>query len=385
MNGPGNLAMDEHGTMWVADNYTYAPPGQEACAGNIVLRFAPNGAYYPGSPYTGGGLSGVGYGIARDRYGQIWLSNFGFSATECAAQPPHNSLSLFGADGSVISPVEGYSSPGLNWPQGMTFSPSGDLWVANCEGDSVTVLRDGNPGDSQTFGDIGVKKPFDVAFGSDGNAYVTGTESDNLAVLRPDGTPVPGSPFGGFSRPMGITSSSRGELWIANSGLVDLPCPNKNVTFVPPPSLGYVNPATGERETYSGGGLLIPWGVSVDGHDNVWVSNFGGERLSEFCGRDNSPYCPEGKGKGDPISTDQGFVFDGLTRSTAAVADTAGNVWVTNNWKQVPAEINPGGYQVVVFLGLAGPVQPPAPVTKPEPTTTAAAPEPVASTPSFTG
>ena len=64
-NGPGNLAMDEHGTMWVADNYTYAPPGQEACAGNIVLRFAPNGAYYPGSPYTGGGLSGVGYGIAR--------------------------------------------------------------------------------------------------------------------------------------------------------------------------------------------------------------------------------------------------------------------------------------------------------------------------------
>ena len=125
MNGPGNLAMDEHGTMWVADNYTYAPPGQEACAGSIVLRFAPNGAYYPGSPYTGGGLSGVGYGIARDRYGQIWLSNFGFSATECAAQPPHNSLSLFGADGSVISPVEGYSSPGLNWPQGMTFSPAG--------------------------------------------------------------------------------------------------------------------------------------------------------------------------------------------------------------------------------------------------------------------
>ena len=170
---------------------------------------------------------------------------------------------------------------------------------------------------------------------------MTGTESDNLAVLRPDGTPVPGSPFGGFSRPMGITSSSRGELWIANSGLVDLPCPNKNVTFVPPPSLGYVNPATGERETYSGGGLLIPWGVSVDGHDNVWVSNFGGERLSEFCGRDNSPYCPEGKGKGDPISTDQGFVFDGLTRSTAAVADTAGNVWVTNNWQTGPRRDQP--------------------------------------------
>ncbi|MGH3183122.1 MAG: hypothetical protein ACRDOH_23820 [Streptosporangiaceae bacterium] len=37
-------------------------------------------------------------------------------------------------------------------------------------------------------------------------------------------------------------------------------------------------------EPFSGGGLTIPWGIAVDGNDNVWVANFGGQRVSEFCG-----------------------------------------------------------------------------------------------------
>ena len=383
MNGPGNFAMDHEGTMWVADNYTYAPPGEEACAGQLLLRFAPDGSYAAGSPLRGGGLSGAGYGIVRDRYGDIWVSNFGFAATECVDQPPHTTLSQFTADGTPVSPPEGFSPAGVDWPQGMAFSPGGDLWVANCAGDSVTVLEGGDPARSRALTGLGVTKPFDVAFGSDGNAYVTGTESDNVAVVGPDGTPVPGSPFGGFHRPMGITASSTGELWIANSGLVDLPCPSKDVTFVPPPSLGYWDPATGTSRDIKGtGGLFIPWGISVDGHDNVWVSNFGGGRVSGFCGRDDSPHCPAGVGKGDALA-DVGFTFDGLRRSTATATDTAGNVWVTNNWKQDPAEINPGGYQVVVFLGIGGPVQVAPPEPRPAPPSPV--PAPVVVAPRFTG
>jgi hypothetical protein len=371
LNGPGNFVMDHDGTMWVAVNYTYAPPGEEACASGQLARFAPDGSYVAGSPYTGGGLSGAGYGIARDRFGDIWVSNFGFAAEECAEQPPHDTLSRFSADGVALSPSGGYAPAGVSWPQGIEFSPQGDLWVANCNNDSVTVVPDGDPARARSLTDLGVSKPFDVAFGSDGNAYVTGTASDNVAVVGPDGTPVAGSPFGGYHRPMGITADSTGSLWIANSGLVDLPCPDKHVDAVPPPSLGFIDPATGERTTFTGGGLVIPWGISVDGHDNVWVSNFGGERLSAFCGRDDSPHCPPGVGKGEPLSPDvTGFFFEGLTRSTATATDSAGNVWVTNNWKIVPPEINPGGYEVVVFLGLAGPVEVAAPEARSVPTTT---------------
>jgi hypothetical protein len=36
--------------------------------------------------------------------------------------------------------------------------------------------------------------------------------------------------------------------------------------------------------TYHGGGLNIPWEIAVDGNDNIWVADFGGERLSHLCG-----------------------------------------------------------------------------------------------------
>jgi hypothetical protein len=39
--------------------------------------------------------------------------------------------------------------------------------------------------------------------------------------------------------------------------------------------------------------------------------------------------------------------------------DPSGNVWLTNNWKTVAIQANPGGYQIVAFLGLAAPVKTP--------------------------
>lgn len=386
LEGPGNFALDHDGNMWLLTNYTYAPPDELACASNQIVRFSPDGSYYPGSPYVGGGLSGAGYGIDIDRYGDVWTSNFGFGAVECADQPPHNTLSRFTKDGVAVSPAEGYEIEGGDWPQGMQFDPAGNLWVANCESNNLTYLPGGDPSKARTFDDLGVKKPFDVAFGSDGNTYVTGTESNNVAVVRPDGTPAT-APLTGFNRPMGITADASGALWISNSGLIDLPCPSKSLTAVPPPSVGYINPATGQRSTFSGGGLVIPWGITVDGHQNIWVSNFGGARVSAFCGRDDSPYCPAGAKKGDALSPKiTGYSFDGLRRSTAVKADTAGNMWVTNNWKEKPTEQNPGGYQVVVYLGIAGPVQPPAPAPKVPAAPAPAAPAtPVVAAPKFTG
>ena len=68
-------------------------------------------------------------------------------------------------------------------------------------------------------------------------------------------------------------------------------------------------------------------------------------------------------------------------RVTAVQIDPSGNVWATNNWKAIPVQTNPGGYQVVVYVGLAAPVQPSTPTARP-----AAPPAvPVISDPVFTG
>jgi len=52
--------------------------------------------------------------------------------------------------------------------------------------------------------------------------------------------------------------------------------------------------------------------------------------------------------------------FGGLQRNTGMGVDSSGNLWLTNNWKNKPVQINPGGNGLVVFIGLAGPVRTPS-------------------------
>jgi hypothetical protein len=126
------------------------------------------------------------------------------------------------------------------------------------------------------------------------------------------------------------------------------------------PSVTEISPSgdTFTLSNFTGGGLTLPWGIAVDGNDNIWISNFGRKRVSEFCGA-RPENCPAGLKTGDPISPAGGYSSDGLTRNTGVVIDPSGNVWLANNWMEVPIQTNPGGREMVVFVGLAAPVKTP--------------------------
>lgn len=365
IDGPGNFAIDHEGNVWVTTNYEYNPdPTVPVCASNILVKFTPTGQYAPGSPYTGGGLSGAGYGIDIDPYGDIWVGNFGFAGEGCPPerQPPHNSISKFHPDGTPLSPPAGFTQGGINWPQGLISDPEGNIWIANCHANTVTLYPRGEPEMAKEIRGLGLVQPFALVDNGTGNVFVTGIVSHNVAVLRRDGSPARTSPIsgGGLSHPMGIAADSRGNMWVANSGVIDLPCPDQP-KGVPPgtASITLLGP-DGQplsASSFTGGGLTMPWGIAVDGNDNVWVANFEGRRLSHFCGTDPSA-CPPGARTGDPISPDgTGYAFDGFERSTAVAIDPSGNVWATNNWMENQQQTNPGGHQVVVYVGIAGPVQ----------------------------
>lgn len=372
MNGPGNIAFDAQGNAWVANNYVYSRRRlKPVCGSNLVLKFRPDGSYEPGSPYQGGGLSGVGYGITFDPAGDIWLSNFGFAAPGCKRQPPHNSLSKFDQDGTPRSGRSGFTNGHLIWPQGTVSDQRGNIWVANCgtsdltgKNNTLTIYPNGDPNQAETLIDDNLDKPFDIAFNGRGQAFVSSTQSNVVGMYEPDGTPTAASPIrgGGLNKPMGVASDSRGNIWVSNSGLLNLPCPGNTIdlkerggSLTSIDSGGHVmSPDTG----YTGGGALVPWGMAIDGDDNVWVSNFFGQRVSHFCGVP-AKNCSKGLTTGDPISLDGGYGFSGLTRNTAVEVDPSGNLWITNNWKQVSLPSNPGGYQVVIMVGAAAPVKTP--------------------------
>jgi len=369
LSGPGNFAIDHLGNIWVDNNYQYnADPQTPVCGSDLLFKFGPTGTLVDGAPFTGGGLSGAGFGIDLDNSGNVWVSNYGFAAPEpgCATadQPPHNSLSKFTPDGTPLSPDEtGFTQGGVTWPQGMEVSDDDDVWVTNCADDSVTVYRGGDPGRAQNFNGLGLDQPFDV-IDNGRNIFVSGIVSDNIAILGSDGKPRANSPVSGphLDHPMGLATDNSGNVWVANSGVITLPCPDRptgtggsgSVAALGPDGQPLVGPLRG-------GGVTVPWGLTTDGDGNVWVANFAGKRISSFCGVDTST-CPPGSSTGDALSPDGlGYFFDGLERSTGIAVDQSGNVWVTNNWKDVPLEANPGGEHIVVYLGMAAPVSIPVP------------------------
>jgi len=111
--------------------------------------------------------------------------------------------------------------------------------------------------------------------------------------------------------------------------------------------------------------INVPWGVSVDGSDNVWVANFQGENVAYMCGADLTK-CPAGMQTGDIIHS---FTSSVTTMVTDSGIDSAGNVWTANNWNVGATVVsdnpdrkqstNGGGNGIVVFYGLAKPVKTP--------------------------
>ncbi|HKZ14684.1 MAG TPA: hypothetical protein VJL81_12655 [Solirubrobacterales bacterium] len=384
MDGPGNFAIDAEGNLWVGNNYAYSRRSRRpACGSEELFRFTPTGQTYPGSPYLGGGLSGVGFGVAIDRSDRVWAANFGFEGKGCETAADHFSVSAFDLDGSFRSPEQGWAIGGISWPQGTVVDQREGVWLANCGNDSVTRLAADTtplqptgtppsavnfPGPQITAGSAtAFERPFADAIDAKGHVFVTGNASNSVAELTPSGASVRMIAGGGLHLPMGIVADGNGYVWVSNSRWVVAPCPGVrtpkevsesepkgggNVTLIKPDGTPAARPITA-------GGLRNPWGITVDGDDHVWVANFGGRRLTELCGSDPST-CPPGKRRiGAAISPQSGYGFDGLVRNTGVVVDPSGNVWLANNWKNVPIQTNPGGYQIVAYLGLGAPTKSP--------------------------
>ncbi|QDT00931.1 NHL repeat-containing protein [Adhaeretor mobilis] len=80
----------------------------------------------------------------------------------------------------------------------------------------------------------------------------------------------------------------------------------------------------------AGKNITGPWGVAIDGNDNVWVASSISHSITQLCGVRPENF-PPGLATGDPISP-PGSYIDGLQTVTAVAIDPAGNAWVANSW-----------------------------------------------------
>ena len=405
LNAGGKLMFDSRGNAWVVDNFGVGAQNQDYFWRGNLSKFAPNGK--PLSPavsgFTGGGMLGPGFGLAIDARDNPWVTSFA----------GNNTISLFDNSGKPLSPPDGWNFDGkLSKMQGIIVTPSGDVWAADTLKSQLVRFPNGDPSKGELLcqnpsGDplknpCKLVLPFALAVDQQNNIWVTNILADHVTRFPGGDTTKPETFKAGFSG-SGLAVDSLGNIWITNKfgnsergrlKILEMAAAAKVNYNGDPDSAArlttvLVNAMVEQKPGWEGGSLTVlrpdgteakfspiygkgiygPWAVSVDGNDNIWVSNFTSAEagIVELCGS-RTENCPPGMKTGDAISPPGGYVGGGLQLQVDVGIGPAGDVWVTNNWQDhaacygKPNEVVStlcAGQGVVVFFGMAKPVRTP--------------------------
>jgi hypothetical protein len=392
LSAPGKMMIDSKGNVWAGNNFLVGAQNQDELWDGNISKFAPNGR--PLSPmttgFTGGGLQGVGFGMAIDADDNVWATTYGSRA-----------VVKFDNSGKPLSPPEGYNFNGqLGKMQGIIVTPSGDVWALGVTKNQLVYFPQGDPAKARIICEgrrvepcKSFVAPFHLAIDQQDRIWVSNFVSDWVTRF-PASNPSNAETFKVCISPGGMAIDGQGNLWVvchfgtrklawlilARAALLaklgrnfDPVLVHGMVAVRPGPDGGAVvvlrpdgKPA---RPPVYGHGIVVPWAIAVDGNDHIWVSNFANppDSIAELCGY-RTDTCPPGMKMGDPISPPGGFVGGGMQMHVDIAIDPAGDVWVGNNWQMYQAALKHideaqtalgAGQGLVVFFGMAKPVHTP--------------------------
>ncbi len=286
--------------------------------------------------YTGGGLD---YPAAMqvDGSGDVWVKNTN-----------GNSLTEFSPTGVALSPPTGYTGGGLDGPAGLAIDQSGNLWTANQSASPPTLSEftsSGMPVTGSPFSGGGLNDPYAVAVDGQGNVWVVNW-TNSLSEFTSAGVPITvdgGYSGGGLNESCCLAIDPSGNVWVANVG-------GSSVSAFSSLGQGYTELG------FTGGGIDIPQSIAIDGAGNVWVSDGGGVALSEFTGP-NIECTPACTARGTPLSPDSGYTGGGLVHSNTVEIDGAGNVWALNANNPAISEFDSQGTPITGSSGYVGSFQ----------------------------
>jgi len=405
LNSLGGVAIDGEGNMWTGDNFLVGSQSTIYSGfGGGISKIAPNGR--PLSPmtfgYRGGGIDTPGFGIAIGGDDKVWVTSL-----------DGRTISVFDRKtGKPLSSETGYNFGGqLGEMQGIITTPNGDVWALDNEKNQIVYLPKGDATKGRILGrtvngkpvdgTLQVKAPFHLAVDQQDRIWVTNSGSDTVTRF-PASDPGKAEQIKVGFAPRAIAIDSLGNAWINNTvghpdsreklalveeklkskveGLVGSESKAENIAKMwiglfeilqkfPGGDVSMVRPDGTVLPPFDAGKSINgPWGIAIDGSDNVWVANGSGRSVTHLCGA-RPENCPPGTKTGDPISPPGGYI-GGLQFLTDLAIDPAGNIWVANNWdmperagfKEVPEpalSTRFGGNGTVVFFGLAKPVRTP--------------------------
>jgi streptogramin lyase len=152
-----------------------------------------------------------------------------------------------------------------------------NVWVVNQSAATVTKM---SPDGSQFTNYTCCNGPSSLAIDGLGNVWVTNYYGDSISEISSSGTVISNGSYvgGGLDHPQGVAIDGAGTVWIANfrSGSIT--------------ELAGAGAATPGAALSGAGGLgadavlLEAYAIAVDASGNLWISNFGSNKLTEFVG-----------------------------------------------------------------------------------------------------
>ncbi len=373
----GRFMFDAEGNLWSGQNWM---PGSQSSVvrsiGGGVIKFAPNGT--PLSPpitgFTGMGLDGVGWGTAVTRE-HVWATSF------------NGHILVMDFNGRPVAKADDFPfKEKLSGLMGIGVAASGDVWVADGSGDQLLHFPGGRIKDGRIVKVKGLHSPFDIVIDSRNRVWVSNSQSDTV-VRFPADDPAKVESFRVGIAVRALALDSNENVWVASNASLDFPIPKvpdgasimeqfrilATAAFQYPKCTGVINMIRPDGTQpapmgFTGNGEVdMPWGLNIDGNNDVWAGNLGPRNNGVvFMAGANPKGHPQGTKPGEVLHVFRGGSIQLLTDVNI---DPAGNVWAANNWNdpQAAAEANPpsristwgGGSGLTVIYGVASPVKPP--------------------------
>ena len=344
--------------------------------GGGVLKMTPNGTALspPITGFTGMGIDGVGWGTAvtRDR---VWATSF------------NGKILVMDFDGKPVATEADFPfKEPLHGLMGIGVAENGDVWIADGSDDQLLFFPGGRIKEGKIVKVAGLASPFDVVVDPQNRVWVSNSQSDTV-VRFPADDPSKVETFHEGLIVRALALDSKANVWVASNVSRDFPVPKvpkgasimlqfeilgaAGMTY--PKSTGVVglirpDGSQPSPDGFTGGGAVdIPWGLNIDGNDDVWIGNIGpvNNGVVLMAGVDT---------KGHPADTKTGdvvhvFRSGSIQLLTDVAIDPAGNVWAANNWNNPKSAMarapDPrfstwgGGSGLTVIYGVATPVKPP--------------------------
>ena len=128
------------------------------------------------------------------------------------ADRSNNCIQVFYQDKTFSHIIDGNES-GFKYPNGLSFDPSGHLHIT-CYDSKVVIVVTPNGQFVCQYGNSHLSKPHGIAIDSAGNSLVVNRRGDSVAIFDPHGTFI--HSIEGFKRPIGVTVTSDGSVWVSD-------------------------------------------------------------------------------------------------------------------------------------------------------------------------